>query len=807
MAFIEKNDPTVLSIKLTTKGRELLSKGKLTFDYFAVGDSEIDYNLIKASTVFDPTYSPSILRPADKNPDLISFITNTSGSTEFNAITSVPSYPMIVENTIDSVGFFNIDSGGTVTIKTSTEYVKQPNAKVLLSELIGSNTLKLYKSVNYVVGSPEPSIGDMVMIKMNNHNGDTLNNTVEITNPKPYLFYKIEDVISGTLSGDDLEVTVDRSLPSYINDGVGSYAGVIVFYNSYSGSTIYDSVDYLSDAVLSFYSNAQCDMPAFPYWKMSILYTENIAGAITGTTKYPEFKTSEYAGFVSYIQNQSAIIRKMGVIHYTNSSPSNQYGEGFYRNTPELYIPTIMWHKASGTTLGVNLKAFGASKKLDGLNTAYYDLADDNNNIVGKILNNLKLFVIEDQELLFAMSYKANRSWTLPDYRVGLNSVISNCPSCQASFEVSGNTPTIYGDGTLSVYNIQNVSDSTLLLEVYEGSNRIYFQPILASGITLTNLTGGVYSSYLYDLGVHDCKVTGNTVTIIQPVTTTTTLPPTTTTTTTTLPPATTTLSPATTTVAPTTTLAPTTVAPVSRIHFFNSGGVIEELNSLGQTFTVTLDYVIDASCDNVGTSGADANQATTRMLYSIDNGVNWIERDTVTATVSGGNFPTEQSDVQTSSGSIVITGITNISMIKVDAQIDCVGGLNAKSGSAIVTIVSAIVDFGATSIICSDIWGKNCIDGAYVDCTTTPITTTTLAPTTTAAPRQYWHALSKCIPNGTTYYTGPRPTNDLSDGMRVEGATGVFYVVTSGYLFDPMLGTNISVTRVSGDPFSCPPA
>ena len=43
MAFIDKKDPVVLNIKLTSKGRELLSEGNLNFKYFAIGDSEIDY--------------------------------------------------------------------------------------------------------------------------------------------------------------------------------------------------------------------------------------------------------------------------------------------------------------------------------------------------------------------------------------------------------------------------------------------------------------------------------------------------------------------------------------------------------------------------------------------------------------------------------------------------------------------------------------------------------------------------------------------------------------------------------------------
>ena len=54
-------------------------------------------------------------------------------------------------------------------------------------------------------------------------------------------------------------------------------------------------------------------------------------------------------------------------------------------------------------------------------------MADADGNIVGKVFNDLKVFVIEDQELLFAMSYKANRSWTLPEFTAALN--VSLCPA------------------------------------------------------------------------------------------------------------------------------------------------------------------------------------------------------------------------------------------------------------------------------------------------------------------------------------------------------------------------------------------
>jgi len=76
---------------------------------------------------------------------------------------------------------------------------------------------------------------------------------------------------------------------------------------------------------------------------------------------------------------------------------------------------------------------------LAGLNLYYYDLADSQGFVVGKVFPDLKIFVIEDQELLFAMSYKSNRSWTLPDY----NATTADIPDVPVGIAVTWNQPTI----------------------------------------------------------------------------------------------------------------------------------------------------------------------------------------------------------------------------------------------------------------------------------------------------------------------------------------------------------------------------
>jgi hypothetical protein len=419
MAFIPKIDPVVLNIKLTTKGRELLSTGNLNFKYFAIGDSEIDYQFNKDTGLLP--FDSVILRPTDNNPNIISFIPRNISGDPYNVIPSVPTswYPVV--NNGQSIGFFDSVTGNTFTFNADPNHVKQGGCMVNMSTVMGGTSLALRQSSNYIPPN-EPSTGDFLLIKWT-VNGDTTPFVTSKLQPTPFLIYKITGIVSGTLGADNLIITVDRNLPDFGGSATG-IAGAIVYYGTsiaFSGSTILDdtAIDYLDESVLSFLSNSKCPTVIFPFWNMSIIFTDEIAGVKLGDKTYGQFKTAPYGGFVSYIQSQEPFYKKLGVIHYTNASPANVYAEGFYQNTAILDVPTIMWHKSSGTTLGARFIA-GNSYTLVNLGIHYYDLVDASNPtvVVGKIFDELKMFLIEDQELLFAMSYKSNRSWTLPAFQL-----------------------------------------------------------------------------------------------------------------------------------------------------------------------------------------------------------------------------------------------------------------------------------------------------------------------------------------------------------------------------------------------------
>jgi hypothetical protein len=538
MAFIDKNEPVVLNVKITSKGRELLSMGNLHFKYFAIGDSEINYNFIQEG--INP-FDSKILRPADKNPDLISFITKNaitsdelldefSTNNQYNEINNIPIVAWEVENTVNGIGLFEkgVDE---FTFKVTSEYIKQPDLMVNYNDMTTGatgGTVTLFQAPTFGATKENPSVGDYLLIRWKGEDAtfDTTGYTININEPAPILIYKIVAVSGDTTTEDivyPIKVTLDRNIPNFTGD---INVGAMVLYGDVTQNVLEEySTDYASEALLTFLQNCQCDTITYPFWKLSIIYAENVAGIKTDDKNLTQHKTAPYVGFVNYIQNHSSIYEKLGIIHYTNTSPSNVYGEQFNKTTPTIHIPTVIWHKSTGNTIGVTLTAVGELKSvtsdnflIPSLNTKYYDLADENGNVVGKVFVDLKIFVIEDQELLFAMSYKSNRSWTLPNFNVGANDSITDCPTCQefvfstektdttafngndGTITLLGITGTTSGDFNETIINNTGVTANTIYVRISGSTSGIVFSNTINGKITVTGLTADTYTITVIDL-------------------------------------------------------------------------------------------------------------------------------------------------------------------------------------------------------------------------------------------------------------------------------------------------------------------
>jgi hypothetical protein len=141
--------------------------------------------------------------------------------------------------------------------------------------------------------------------------------------------------------------------------------------------------------------------------------------------------------------------KAIAIIHYTNNSTDNYYGEKFalepddpnvVDNTGQadnfkITLPWVMWHKSPIKTIGLTLYVdppsdrskfkveYLKSTKNQDMNypgLRYYHLWDNYNNRVGKVFPDSHIIVIDDEELIAALSYKSNRNWTLPAPKISL---------------------------------------------------------------------------------------------------------------------------------------------------------------------------------------------------------------------------------------------------------------------------------------------------------------------------------------------------------------------------------------------------
>jgi len=300
---------------------------------------------------------------------------------------------------------------------------------------------------------------------------------VDISSCYAMLTYKIVNICLG-------EITLDRPTPNFINVTNVCYGRVIVYppnmttiYDSITPSR------HWNDNVINFESVCYTDEFDVKIWNMNIPWSENPAGLISSISKdYTNFGsiaylgTKEYFGYASssgqtdssstyYFNSFGDKInvkpeqqKAIGIIHYTNQTVDFFYGEKFAlepfdtsnpadttgeaRNF-KVHIPWLMWHKnpdcCNGQTFWVDPPGFEdlnlfqvqylqSTKNVDMNNPGmrYYHLWDTNANAngipnrVGKVFPDDKLVIIDDEEIIAAMSYKSNRNWTLPSPKISL---------------------------------------------------------------------------------------------------------------------------------------------------------------------------------------------------------------------------------------------------------------------------------------------------------------------------------------------------------------------------------------------------
>jgi hypothetical protein len=497
MAYIIKNTSGLINTRLTDVGRNKISQGNFNISYFQIGDSEVSYNavqgynltnnniLMPAFNAQNDTGSPNSNKQNIKYPY---YLQGSNGNTY--GIPFLDNQIQSVYNSAESKGFFDVSGNKQDwTAQVSSAYTVTSNYAVDMTTLSGDN--KVVISLYSPVCSPTtgtPSIGDYITIFYDPNGGCGTFGTY------PILTYRIQDMIptTGTTGTTYYLLFLDRNLPDYSNIApAGSYGRVLIYPSSMT--KLYDTITpapYWDTDTINFES--PCDISKREntvIWNMNIPWSVSPAGVFSSTHEgYNQYGSVSYIGTKEYLgyqepsgQTDNGLTyyynsfderifvtpkeqKAIAIIHYTNQDIDNVYGEKF-ATTPfdpqnptnntglarnfKLTIPTLMWHKSTGGTIGETFyidppgydlckpKYIKSTKNVDMNDPGirYYQLWDTNPdsngnlNRVGKVFPDSQIVVIDDEEIIAAMSYKANRNWTIPAPKLSLltpNTCFSN---------------------------------------------------------------------------------------------------------------------------------------------------------------------------------------------------------------------------------------------------------------------------------------------------------------------------------------------------------------------------------------------
>lgn len=492
MSYINKQNTTLIRVKLTDIGREQLAKGQLTFANYMIGDSEVDYNYVKGWSEFVPSVGAStgefwypeadgnivkkifskVLRPKDDNPFFTSFLLNQSNQFIFplNQQSNIQLIKGIVTNVAEDRGFF---SGSTVDTglipQIGTGFIKETGTIDLVNFDGATDFTTFTQGILSGITLTNTNVNDFIIFRFSNPTLGSQTGTT-MTAATINTTYNITDISGSTIK-------VDRALPI-----LNVYSGTVITYYTIPGGDN-PTDDYYGASSLAAYWNtgtlsfeSSCDIcnENIPVWNMNSVWTENPAGLYRDSpVNYHEhnlFGSEQFAGTKQYLGYNENLIcntndatslcgtdqpisyidpykKSVTILHYSNSCISNFYGEQFYIDEQtnkllNLDIP-VMWHRrndvgtASGTTLGMRFTSDTIKKTLSSNNDIeYYDLIEYSGMsvtptlplVVGKVFPQLQIVVIEDEELVAAMSYKSNRNYTLPDLSAELMSPVNgNC--------------------------------------------------------------------------------------------------------------------------------------------------------------------------------------------------------------------------------------------------------------------------------------------------------------------------------------------------------------------------------------------
>jgi len=482
MGYIIKENQGLLITRLTDTGRKKISEGNFNVSYFQIGDSEVNYNTIANYDItnfqiLEPSYnaqnSTGVPQSTKNDVKYPFYLQGSSGLTY--GIPFMASSDESVFNTAAPNGFFSANTASTCYSPYHTSaYTYNSQYVVNLSGLTGNTSILnlLSSPCGDSASGTTISAGTFVTVFMSGGSSCGCINACH-----PILTYQVQSYNSGTG-----QLVVDRLLPNLNALGYTGQGRLFFYPSGMTGYDLPTPMNYWSDSVINYESVCTPEDGLVKVWNMNIPWSESPAGLIsTLYSQYETFgsvdyiSSKEYYGYMSssgqtdtsgvtyYNSLGKQVVvtpeeqKAIAIVHYTNNTIINFYGEKFaceaYDTTNpgatgqarnfSIHLPWLMWHKnpvscCSGETFWIDPAGFDGydlltpyyiqSKENIDMNNPgirYFHLYDTHPNPdgrpsrVGKVFPDDKVIIFDDEEIIAAMTYVANRNYTLPAPTLG----------------------------------------------------------------------------------------------------------------------------------------------------------------------------------------------------------------------------------------------------------------------------------------------------------------------------------------------------------------------------------------------------
>lgn len=463
MSFLSSNNSEFLSARITQKGRNSIAKGNFNIEYFQIGDSEFDYNLIY-SGLTGQTLHQKVLSPFDKETSIkypYKIDSTISGTTYGTPIQQSTTYT--IRNVMGPAGFISeyneFESCSDPTVKSTT--IQCETQSISITSLNGGT------SIEVLTGSSFNNCEFITIVF-----DQFCDIPPIVTGNSSSLIYRIESISGNTLNLDrntpnftgltgDIQVICNKCEIEYPNEVLGECLPSPIDstnqQNAWTLNIVWDKkpigadVNGINESLTGYTGNRFVSTKELLGYTSTGQTFENLTGGTIGTfssTKVGSGFLNSFDELVEVLPNEQ---RCVAIIHYSELGDLINDPERFYKYDDyisyktgttgediaiafnrdsedpqpisdteyfEIYIPFIHYHRNSGTTYGAlfymdNVDYYVRSTKNERHDLLFRYLIDEQGNKVGKVFPKNKIVVFDDQELVAILDYRSNRRYTL----------------------------------------------------------------------------------------------------------------------------------------------------------------------------------------------------------------------------------------------------------------------------------------------------------------------------------------------------------------------------------------------------------